>query len=230
MKKILAAILLSIIINLNAFALAQYVLANSIIKNEKQIEEIMLPCTSMFDEAAQNLSAIKYVQACECALKQDITSLDEQTQKDFMNTVYSIYVVNALEAHKITKEKKYLNSAFKYSKKAVENKVCNTDILKTSIMLSSFKGSPKSAARAYTQLCEVNKNECEAYYSQYDEMYNQSKVQQKENRKWIKNVGWVLLIAAAVFGGAYAGASAANNKKRSMTCHTVGTSTYCNEY
>lgn len=230
MKKIISTILLLSFLNLNAPAWAEYVFAESVLKNKDEIEKIMQPCASILSEAAQNTNSIKYVEACECALKQDISSLNEQTQKDLKNTIYSLYIVNALESHKITKQKKYLNKAYRISKKAVENGVCNIDILKTSMMISTFKGSPKNTIKAYTRMCEINKDECSAYYTDYDEMYKQSKIQRKENFRWIKNTGMVLLVALVIFGGAYAGANAANNKKRSVTCNTIGNTTYCNEY
>lgn len=230
MKKTIAISLLLSLINLYTPAFAEYVFADSIKQNEKEIEKLMLPCANMLHEAAQNSSSKKYVQACECMLKQDISSLDEQTQKDFKNTVYSLYITNALDSHKITKRKKYLNKAYKISKKAVKNEIKDVNTLKTSIMISSFKGSPKNTSKAYTQMCEANRDECNAFYSDYDEMYNQSKLQQKENRKWIKTAALVLFIGLAAFGGAYAGANAANNKKKSVTCTTIGNTTYCNEY
>jgi hypothetical protein len=230
MKKIIAFLLLLVFASLNLPVLAKYVLADSVQKNMESIAYLMQPCSELLDQATKNSSSQKMTQFCECALKQDLSSLDEKTQKDFKNTIYTMYIPSALENHKITKKNKYLNKAHKISKKAVKNEICNADILKLSIMIASFKGSPSDASKAYTQLCEVNKKECEAIYNDYDEMYNQAKTQQKENRKWIRNTGWALLIALAAFGGAYAGANAANNKRRSMTCQTIGNSTYCNEY
>ena len=230
MKKTIATILLLSFVNLYTPVFAEFVYPDSVLKNEKEIEALMLPCANMLHEAAQNSSSKKYVQACNCMLKQDISSLDEQTQKDFKNTVYALYISNALDSHKIAKQKKYLNKAYKISKKAVKNEIEDINALKTSIMISSFKGSPKNTSKAYTQMCEANRDECTAFYNEYDEMYNQSKLQQKANRKWIKTTALVLFIAMAAFGGAYAGANAANNKKKSVTCTTIGDTTYCNEY
>ena len=129
--------------------------------------------------------------------------------------------------------RKYLNKAYKISKKAVKNEVQDIGTLKTSMVISTFKGSPGNTAKASAQMCEANKSECEAYYAEYDEMYNQSKLQRKENLKWIKTTGLVLLIGLAAFGGAYAGSRAANNNNnnnKNMTCRTVGDTTYCNQY
>lgn len=39
-----------------------------------------------------------------------------------------------------------------------------------------------------------------------------------------------IIISIMFCGGAYAGANATNNKKRSVTCNTIGNTTYCNEY
>lgn len=230
MKKIISTILLLSFANIYTPVFAELVFTENILKNEKEIEKLMMPCSSLFSEAAKNSSSQKYVQACECALKQDISSLDELTQRDLNNTFYSIYILNALDTHKITKQKKYLNKAYKASKKAVKNEIEDINILKTSMMISTLKGSPKNTTKAYTQMCEANKNECTSYYTEYDEMYNQSKAQRKENLRWIKNTGWVLLAALVIFGGAYAGANAANKKKRNVTCRTIGNTTYCNEY
>lgn len=231
MKKNIAIILLLSFINIYTPVFAEIKFADSILKNEKEIEKLIYPCSSIFSEAAQNSSSKKYVQACECALKQDISSLDEETQKDLTNTLYSIYIINALDSHKVTKQKKYLNKAYKVSKKAIKNEIEDINILKTSMMISAFKGSPRATSKAYTQMCEANRDVCEAYYNEYDELYNQSKIQRKENLRWIKTTGWVLLAAIVIFGGAYAGANAANKKnKRSVHCQTIGSSTYCNEY
>ncbi len=229
-KKVLSAFLLLTFANLYTPVFAESVFTDNVLKNEKEIENLMSPCANIMHEATQNSSSKKYVQACNCILKQDISSLDKQTQKDFKNAIYAIYISNALDSHKITKQKKYLNKAYKISKKAVRNEISNIDTLKTSIMISSFKGSPKNTTKAYAQMCEANRDECSLFYDEYDEMYNQSKLQQKENRKWIKTTALVLFIAMAAFGGAYAGANSANNKKRSITCNTIGNTTYCNEY
>jgi hypothetical protein len=230
MKKNIASFLMFVFASLQYTAYAELVFSENVLKHREEIEKALAPCANLISEAAQNKSSKKYVKACECALKQDVSFLDEQTEKDFKNTVYSVYISNALDSHKITKQKKYLNKAFKASKKTVKNENRNINTLKTSMAVATFKGSPKDTSKAYTQMCEVNRNECESYYSEYDEMYNQSITKQKENRKWIKTTALVLLIGLAAFGGAYAGANAANNKKKSMTCRTIGNTTYCDEY
>ena len=224
-------ILVSLIINLNTFVFAKCVFTDSIVKNEKKIEELILPCKRILEEAQNNSSSIKYVEVSKCVLKQDMTTLDMQTQRDLKNTVYSLYITNAMDAHKVTKQKKYLNTAYKISKKAVKNNVQDINILKTSMMIAALKGSPKNTAKAYTQMCEVDKQECNVFYDKYNEMYEQSRLQRKENLEWIKITGWAILAVSAIFAGAYAGASAANKRdNKRVTCSTVGNTTYCNEY
>lgn len=104
------------------------------------------------------------------------------------------------------------------------------DTLKLSMVVAELKGSPSDISQAYTQLCEINKKECDNIYNEYDEAYIRAKAKQKENRAWIKKTGFVLAVLAAAFGGAYAGASAANSKKKHVSCSTFGNTTYCDEY
>lgn len=231
MKKIITIVLLLSLINLYSPVWAKLSFDDNLIKNGEKLSELIMPCESILVQASDNSSSKKYVQFCECALKQDVSSLDKQTQKEIKNLIYSLYIVNALKTHKITKQKKYLNKSYKISKKAVNNEMDDIDTLKTSMMVFSFKGNPKYIAKTYAQMCETNKSECDAFYDKYNELYNQGKIQQKENKKWIKNTFLVLFVIIAIAGAAYAGTSAANNKKKkNVVCHSAGSTTYCNEY
>lgn len=95
MKKVISALILIIFVSLNVPALAVYTMAESVEKNINKISELMQPCADLLSEGTKNQSSLKMVEFCDCALKQDITTLDGQAQKDF-KIQYTQYIYPTL--------------------------------------------------------------------------------------------------------------------------------------
>lgn len=154
------------------------------------------------------------------------------------NDIFSASAIEySLQKYELTKEKKYLSRAYKWSKIAVKDRTSQVYAIKTDIALASLFLEPQEMTKAYDLYRAIDLKGAKQFQTEYMEAYEATLAYKKENNaniraKWIngiKKIMYFVCVGVSGMGSAYSNA-AYNTKPINTHCYSIGDHVYCNSY
>lgn len=137
----------------------------------------------------------------------------------------------ALQCYELTKDKKYLNKAYKWSKIAIDDRSTQIYSIHAAIVLAGFKLNLKNMQKAYMHYRAIDAEGAEEYYPKYQEAYKQTQ-QMIFNRSQERRQRWAYALYS-LSNGLNSFSSGMQNAYRNQShtsCYTIGNTLYCNSY
>lgn len=225
MKKFLLLIIFFLLSIVPSFA-DKTISINLDFPQDKNIEKQIYKIKPIIEQAITSNDPKLYYEAASKAynIKKQGDSVNIKKTNDILSALSIEY---ALQYYEITKDKKYLKKAYKWSKIAIKDETTQIYSIQAAIVLASFNLNLKEMTKAYMLYRKIDIEGAEEYYPKYKEVYNQTSNMVK-NRSEERRLNW--LIALCTLGAGLGGYSQNYNRTMHTHCYNIGNSVYCDSY
>ena len=140
-----------------------------------KFEEALMPCNPLMEKAQKTNNSEDYIKAYECAFNIPKKNYDPVMARNFDNNILKGLTTANVQRYQVTNDKKYMKKAKEWANLAITNKTTDIELIQASIKLSSMHLDTKSMIKAYDRYCEVDREGCNNYLAEYQQMMNASK-------------------------------------------------------
>lgn len=239
MKKIVSILLCFFVLSINPIFANEVVTINFDLPTDENIEKQLQEIMPLLEEAHRDNDIDKYYKVATKGYNLKKTG-NPQNIKIYNDILSASAIEYSLQNYDLTKEKKYLKRAYKWSKIAVKDRTNQIYSIQAAIILAGAHLNLKNMTKAYKLYMAVDPQGAENFYNDYQSAYNSTKGMIKDRSAKRKRIWANVLYSLGT--GISAGANGYSNALRNQTntysaprstnttCRTIGNTLYCNSY